>query len=193
MLHGYGADAHDLMGLADALDPNLLVISIQAPNRLDWGGYAWHNLYPAAIGFREDSESRLTSEKMLATDIQKIIELECGSIKNVTLLGFSQGAAMCYGLILRQQLHTTGLGIERVIALSGYIPEDAERVSILPPPIPRFFIGHGRFDELVKPEAADEAELILTNLGATIEKHLYPIPHGISDEEVVDVADWMSK
>jgi phospholipase/carboxylesterase len=191
MLHGYGADAQDLMGLADALDPELLIISIQAPNRLDWGGYAWYNLFPAPVGFREDPESRLISEQMLATDIHAIIEQEAGSLKNVILLGFSQGAAMCYGLILRQELHTKGVEIDRVVALSGYLPDDVKSLDIRSSTLPRFFIGHGRFDELVKTKAADEAEALLQKAGASVEKHLYPIPHGISEEELADVAQWL--
>jgi hypothetical protein len=44
MLHGYGANEYDLIGMADALDSRFTVISVRAPLSLGNGSYAWFPL-----------------------------------------------------------------------------------------------------------------------------------------------------
>ena len=45
MLHGRGADEADLIGIVEALDPRLAVVSVRAPLR--WGpGFAWYGAGP---------------------------------------------------------------------------------------------------------------------------------------------------
>ena len=41
LLHGLGADEHDLMGLASELDGRLLVVTLRAPLEYGPTGYAW--------------------------------------------------------------------------------------------------------------------------------------------------------
>ena len=44
LLHGYGSNEEDLMGLSAYLDARFLLVSIRAPYALDMGGFAWFSL-----------------------------------------------------------------------------------------------------------------------------------------------------
>ena len=44
LLHGYGANEEDLLGLAPYLDERLICVSARAPYALDFGGFAWFNI-----------------------------------------------------------------------------------------------------------------------------------------------------
>jgi phospholipase/carboxylesterase len=192
MLHGYGADANDLFPLSEAFPPELLVLSVQAPLTLPFGGFAWYNLTQTQVGFREDPVSRKASENLLAAELHKLIEREGGSINDITILGFSQGAAMGYGLVIRQDPAILGVSISRMITLSGYMPDDLQAAVQPGAKLPSFFIGHGEFDALIPPKAADDAAAVLAKVNADVVKHFYPIDHGISNQELADVLNWLT-
>src|SRR3989442_13398570 len=54
LLHGFGADEHDLLPIGHELDPRLRVVSLQAPIALDFGGRAWFNLQQTPEGLAFD-------------------------------------------------------------------------------------------------------------------------------------------
>ena len=59
LLHGYGADAQDLIPIAEQLGDSNLVISLQAPIPLGNGGYAWYYLAQTASGLIPGSSSTI--------------------------------------------------------------------------------------------------------------------------------------
>ena len=190
VLHGYGADENDLLPLADRLPGDHLIISFRAPLTLPWGGYAWYHLTQNATGgFRGDDLSRQKSEKMLIEELPYILRKEKGDAGNVTLMGFSQGAAMIYSLFARHDLAGLGIHVKKALCLSGYVPKDCsfagKDLSGL-----KVFMSHGKLDELIDPAALDEAEKILTKAGAEVTAKLYPIGHGISEATLQDMAAW---
>ncbi|MDP4219771.1 MAG: hypothetical protein Q8896_04985 [Bacteroidota bacterium] len=194
ILHGYGADEHDLLPLAQHFDPKLLTVSIQAPITLDWGGYAWYHLTQTAAGLGGDDESRMQSEQLLFDELPKIISEVGGDPTQVYLLGFSQGAAMCYSLLGRHDLSTKGINLLGVIILSGYVPDDVKEtlrrknLSNIP-----FFLSHGSADPLVPVISMYEALSILEEAGAKTFSKEYEIGHGLTEETVSDVRNWMDK
>jgi len=194
LLHGYGADEYDLLSFAEAFDPRFLTISIQGPYALPQGGRAWYDLRATLTGFTPDDPTRLASETKLATDLPEIVKLEGGNLNNLFILGFSQGAAMTYSLVGKGLLNAESIQLRGVITLSGYIPEDT-KVAIQNKDLSgqRFFVGHGLHDELIPSVAADTAESILTSAKASVEKRLYPIPHGVNELELADVAQWLAR
>jgi phospholipase/carboxylesterase len=194
ILHGYGGDEFDLLAIASRLDPSLLAISIQAPIKLDWGGYAWYHLEQTPSGLRGDSPTRIKSEEILIKELPDIIVKENGDLKNVYLMGFSQGAAMCYSLIDRHNLSKSGLGIKGVIALSGYVPDDV-RESLLEKDLSHipFFLSHGKYDELINPRAMHNAQSILEHAGAKTFAKEYETGHGLTEETVSDIRNWLEK
>src|SRR5256885_15846165 len=87
LLHGYGADEHDLLPIAHELDPRLRAVSLQAPLALDVGGRAWFNLEQTPDGFAFDPRE-VAEGVQLATEA--VEEIERGSPRPI-LCGFRQG------------------------------------------------------------------------------------------------------
>jgi len=109
------------------------------------------------------------------------------------LLGFSQGAAMCYALSLAMPDQIAGM-----IALAGFMPESTE--GPLPPDIevsglPKhgYLILHGLEDRRLPIEVARKAQSTLRSIGAAIEYHEYPIGHKISPQGMKDIEAWLRK
>lgn len=192
ILHGYGADENDLLPIASQLDPSFLAISIQAPIELGWGGYAWYHLEQTPEGLRGDHKTRIESEQLLIKEIPEIIRKESGDSNHVYLLGFSQGAALCYALLGRYDFSKVGLVIKGVIALSGYIPDDV-RESLLQKDLSGvpFFLSHGKFDDMIPIRAMHNAQSILEHTGATILAKEYEIGHGLTEETIADARNWI--
>ena len=44
MFHGYGSNKDDLFSFAKFMNPNFLIISIQAPIQMDYNSYCWWSL-----------------------------------------------------------------------------------------------------------------------------------------------------
>src|SRR5207248_1971842 len=113
LLHGRGADEHDLFPLLDALDPErrLHGYTPRAPLSLPPGGAHWYHVprvgYPDPATFAEGYGALTAWFDDLPYDADSVV-----------LGGFSQGAVMSYAL---------GIGRGRarpraLFALSGFIP-----------------------------------------------------------------------
>ena len=44
MFHGYGSNKDDLFSFAKFMNPNFLIISVQAPIQMDYNSYCWWSL-----------------------------------------------------------------------------------------------------------------------------------------------------
>lgn len=190
IMHGYGADEYDLLPIVKQFQGNYNAISIQAPIELDWGGFAWYHLTQTITGIHGDDASRIESEQKVVDFLRK--QKEDGKLGDVILLGFSQGAAMCYSLLANEAFHGLGLNLKAVISLSGYIPLDvrpklsARQLGGLP-----VFISHGLYDDLIPPQALDSAKELLEKQGATVTAKTYEIGHGLTEETIADINKWL--
>ncbi len=172
LLHGWGADAEDLMPLGSdlihGLEPSFELISLRAPNEHPQGvGRQWYGLFPpdwpAAVLAISDLVGRL-----------KTLESPRIPLRKTFLLGFSQGGAMA--LAAGCDLPLAGL-----ICCSGY-----QHPGWVPPAIsPPVLLSHGKNDEIVPFEASRqifsslsnksiESDLILFDGGHEIPRELVP-------------------
>jgi phospholipase/carboxylesterase len=196
VMHGYGANEFDLLGIADYFKEPLTVLSFRAPLPVQWGGHAWYQLSQNPDGtLLADDASRIESEEKILAELPGILEETESDAKNIYLMGFSQGAAMCYSLIGRHDLAKHGLGVKGVIAMSGYIPHDVmepmatRRFDGLP-----VFMSHGDEDMLVPAEGLTIAKEHLEKLGAKVDGRIYTrMGHSISDEVLADLTAWLTR
>ncbi len=196
VMHGYGANEFDLLGIADYFKEPLTVLSFRAPLPVQWGGHSWYHLSQNPDGsLLADDESRKQSEEKVLAELPGILEETESDPSNLYFMGFSQGAAMCYSLIGRHDLAKHGLGVRGVIAMSGYIPKDVmepmatRRFEGLP-----VFMSHGDEDLLIQSEALPIAKEHLTKLGAEVDGRIYTqMGHSISDEVLVDLTAWLTR
>jgi phospholipase/carboxylesterase len=192
VLHGYGTDEYDLLPIAEQIGRQFLIISLQAPIERPNGGHAWYDLIQTENGIIPDDLSRHESEEMLVANLANIINQEGGDVNRVVLMGFSQGAAVIYSLLIVYDLKNYGITPIASINLSGYIPRDIlEAISEKQFDGFPFFISHGEFDELIPMQALGEAEKLLTKQGADVTARMYSVGHGALPETVEDIISWM--
>ena len=102
--------------------------------------------------------------------------------EKLVLMGFSQGAALCFALA--ETLQTTP---KAVIALAGYYPEgEPGRIAQIP-----VFWGHGIRDELVPVERAREDVKMLEDLGANVQYCETDVGHKLGIECTRGLKNWL--
>ncbi len=171
LLHGRGADEHDLFPLLDALDPErrLLGLTPRAPLSLPPGGAHWYRL--GGIPTPDPATFRSTFE--LASDWLDALPFPP---ERIVLGGFSQGAVLSFAL---------GLGGGRprpaaIVALSGFMPEvegfalDLTELDGYP-----VAIGHGVLDPVISVEWSRAARAAFEAAGAEVTYRESPLPHTV--------------
>jgi len=191
-MHGLGADAQDMVGLAEHLDLDVAVrhVFIDAPVRpvtLNNGMpmRAWYDIFGMQLTNREDREGVLQSDDMVRQVIAS--QLADGfSDGQIFLAGFSQGGAMALFTGLRTETRLGG-----IIALSSYLPlaEECQLVQDKNTPI---FLAGGQFDTMVLPLWTQKTVSHLRAQGfQQITAHEYPMAHAVCAEEMQDLAQWL--
>ena len=171
LLHGRGADEHDLFPLLDLLDPDrrLHGFTPGGPLSLPPGGRHWYVVprvgYPDPRTFGDSLE--MLEEFLASTGFSR---------EQTVLGGFSQGTAMSYALGLRAGTPPPAA----ILALSGFIPTvdgwegDLESRAGLP-----VAIGHGTQDPVIPVEFAHDARDRLEAAGADVRYQESPMGHQI--------------
>jgi len=172
LLHGWGADADDLLDLAEVLvEPTVSVVALQAPLPHPGGsGRQWYDLqqpnWPQLPAARANLLERLGA---LASEVP---------LEQTVVLGFSQGAAMALDVATAGE----GLPLAGLISCSGY-PHPAWEPGLQANKT--ILLTHGEQDPVV-PYGASEvlqeqlrrsgigAELIGFAGGHTIDSSLFP-------------------
>ena len=169
LLHGWGADADDLLDLGSALlGPEaaaVSVVALRAPLPHPGGiGRQWYDLampeWPQLPAARADLLGRL---RALAG---------AGSVplERTALLGFSQGAAMAVDVAIGGELPLAGL-----ISCSGYPHPGWEPLRPLMP----ILLTHGTQDPVVPFAASEELEQRLKASGGSVQRLVFSGGHGI--------------
>lgn len=191
LLHGYGSNEEDLFSFATELPNDSYVISVRAPYDLQPYGHAWYAIYFDADENKfSDNVQAKQSVELIAGFIDEIVKQYPIDAKNVTLIGFSQGAILSYATAL-----TYPEKVAKVVALSGYfnqeiMPEviDTKAISHL-----KFFVSHGSVDQVIPVEWARKAKPALENLGLEVEYHEYPVGHGVAPQNFFDFKNWLQR
>jgi phospholipase/carboxylesterase len=183
LLHGRGADEHDLLPLAEAFDQRFLVISARAPLER-FGGYHWYDLVEMGVPEPATFADSLGRLQRFVREVLAAFPLAGGKIY---LLGFSQGAMMSGSLLL-----TIPDQIAGAVLLSGYLPLEqglsipTERLAGKP-----VFIGHGTADRVLPIALGRQSRDYLRGAGVDLTYREYAMPHQISQQEHQDVAVWL--
>lgn len=183
LLHGYGADGADLLGLADPLGPHMpdtVFIAPDAPERCvnNPFGYQWFPIPwldgsdPVAAGVSQ----RASAEKLDAF-IGKVLEDEGVTSSQVVLFGFSQGTMMSLYVAPRRAEPLAG-----IVGFSGRLlePESLAREAVSKPPV---LLVHGDADDIVPISSLQEAGDALTKAGFETYAHVMKgTAHGIAPD-----------
>lgn len=197
-MHGLGADGADFVPIVRELDltgcPGIRFIFPHAqtmPVTIN-GGYvmrAWYDILGMDLVRREDEPGLRKSQKQIEQLIAREIERGIPSEK-IVLAGFSQGCAMTLQTGLRHSQKLAGL-----LCLSGYLPLHttiaAERNAVNNSTA--IFMAHGRGDNVVTIDRAENSRDLLKELGYAIEWHEYAMPHSVCEEEIDDIGPWLKR
>lgn len=189
LLHGYGSNEEDLFSFAGELPEELCVIAVRAPYSIQPFGYAWYAInFDAAYGKWTDIPQAKESIKKILHFLEEACRVYNLDRETVTLLGFSQGAVLSYALALSHPE-----GINRVIALSGYIDEklllpgyESKDHSSL-----EIYASHGQMDMVIPPEWAQKAPELLEKLEIAHTYQEFPVGHGVSPANFASLLDWL--
>jgi phospholipase/carboxylesterase len=186
--HGRGADEHDLLGLADVLDPGrrLHVVTPRAPLQLPgWPGNHWYVV--PRVGY-PDPDTWHAAYDQLAGFHDELWERTGTTPKTTVLGGFSMGSVMSYSL---------GLGADRpapagILAFSGFIPiVEGWEPSLEDRRDLRVFIAHGRHDPVMEVGFARRARELLEAGGLDVEYHESDAAHHIDPAHVEPAVAWL--
>ncbi len=184
MLHGYGSNEQDLVGLAPHLDSRFLTISVRAPLSLDFNAYAWFPLEVSESGIvphYEKAQAACVQVRELVAELKREY-----AVDRVFLLGFSQGASMSVAVGLADPGAFAG-----VASLSGFcvpemMPKERESVDGLP-----VFMTHGRWDMVIPIKQGRESHELLAELPLELTYKEYSMGHEINQECLEDLKDWL--
>ncbi len=188
LLHGRGADRHDLKPLGRFLPGTTALLTPQAPFPGEpWGygpGWAW---YRYVADDRVVPETLAQSLEYLDAFILSLPDLLPFAPGPLVLGGFSQGGTTSMAYALKHPGR-----VPQVVNLSGFLADapvvevSAERVAGT-----RFFWGHGEADPAIPHRLAVRGRARLAEAGAGLTAHDYGAGHTITPEEVQDLSRWL--
>jgi len=178
LLHGYGSDERDMLGLARELPPEVDVICLRAPGELENGGYAWFDISIDEQGFGFDDEGFRYSTALV---IQALPSLFLDSLPFV-IGGFSQGAMVAAAVTLVDP------SVNAAWLMSGAFPPSVEM-----PLSPRrpYLVQHGTLDPVLPVAMGRTLAKRLEDAGQAVEYLEYPMAHSISPVSLRDGMDWL--
>ena len=189
-LHGRGANAFDLLGLAPHIcSGRFLVICPQGPLETpiapDAMGYAW---YPMSLGGPPDVAAILSSQKQLKDFLDECLRQYPIDPKKLVVLGFSQGGVMAYSLALANPERFAALAI-----LSSWLPKELlprlnvnDAVQSLPT-----LIQHGTQDSMIEVARARSSVETLRELQVPLTYREYEMGHEIRPRSLLDLSAWL--
>jgi phospholipase/carboxylesterase len=184
LLHGRGADEHDLAPLLDLLDPERRLVGVTpgGPLRLPPGGRHWYVV--PRVGFPEP-ETFHASLELLARELPELTGVPW---ERTILGGFSQGTVMAYALALGAGRPTPA----GLVALSGFIPTVEGWTADLVRPGLDVWIAHGRRDPVISVDFARDARARLESAGVAVRYHESDAGHHVDPRTASELPAWVA-
>jgi phospholipase/carboxylesterase len=206
LLHGYGSNGDDLIGLAPffaSVLPDTIFYSPNAPQSIEgtfMSGFQWFSLETfdpdlmrrdptrMAEKFKLFHQGAASSTAAVNSYIDKVLAVHSLEDRKLGLLGFSQGAMMSLHVGLRRKKQLGGI-LSYSGALTGADVLAAEIRS--KPPVA---LVHGDSDPVIPHQALAEAGKALASVGIQAEMHtVRGLQHGINAEAAKFGASFLCK
>lgn len=180
LVHGWLGNENVMWTFASTAPAGMALFSPRGVFPAD-GGYGWFSEQPT-------EEDVLVGVRALEAFILALPRQHPIDRKRVTLMGFSQGAAVCAAL----WLHNPGIA-ERVALLAGFLPRPARAWATRGRLNGRSaFIAHGLNDTTVPLEQAQVMRDSLERAGAEVTYGEYLIGHKMNSQALRDLKEWLA-
>ncbi|MCP3985926.1 MAG: hypothetical protein GY723_16210 [bacterium] len=191
-LHGWGANAHDLLGLAPILHGGqALVLSPQGPVAFEISqgmlGFGW---WPITEDREIDPEAFETASKAIESFLDEAGRRYPIDPRKTVIVGFSQGGVMAYDLVLRNPERFAGL-----VALSSWFPDHVDEQVPRQPALENFpaLLIHGTEDPMIPVERAQQSREKLIARGVNVQYREYEMQHEIRPEALRELVVWLEE
>ncbi len=191
-LHGWGANAHDLLGLAPSIHGGrALVLCPQGPIAVPYGGgehgWGWFSLTPGAP---PDVAAFRHAAGLLSRFVDDALERYPIDRERLVPIGFSQGGMMAYELALRDPARFAGVG-----ALSAWFPAPLAEDLPKRPEQEGFptLVVHGTRDAMIDVERARESRELLRPFGVALTYREFDMGHEIRPEALRVILRWLDE
>ncbi|MDJ0789903.1 MAG: dienelactone hydrolase family protein [Myxococcota bacterium] len=193
-LHGFGASAHDLLGLAPVLHGGgALVLCPQGPLAFEIAkgmlGFGW--AMPQAEGTPDPGIAEYErSADLVRGFLAAAKERYPIDPRKVVPMGFSQGGVLAYDLVLRNPQDFAGL-----IALSSWLPAQIDEAIPAQEGLDDFpaLVIHGSDDPMIPIERGQESRERLMKRGLNVAFREYPMGHEIGPDGMREIVTWIEE
>ncbi|MCH2171612.1 alpha/beta hydrolase-fold protein [Myxococcota bacterium] len=191
-LHGWGASAHDLLGLAPLIHRGEAVMlcpqgPVSVPIQPGMSGYGW---FPLGQGREPDATEVDAAAQALLEFIERAKRSFPVDPHKLVILGFSQGGVMAYRLALDDPSRFSGL-----VALSSWLPD---ALAAQQGPGPAFedlpsLVMHGTEDPMIPVARGQDSRDSLLRLGVPTVYREYEMGHEINPEALRSLVGWLDE
>lgn len=191
-LHGWGANALDLLGLAPYVSAGrFLALCPQGPVQTPIGpravGYGW---FPSTGGGPPHMPAVLSAREQIRHFLEQALQRYPIDPDRLVVLGFSQGGVMAYSLALGAPDRFAAL-----VALSTWLPpavleQGADLAACRELPI---LVQHGSRDDLVPVDRARKAVETLRQGRMPLTYREYEIGHEINAQSLMEISSWLDE
>jgi phospholipase/carboxylesterase len=183
VMHGIGSNEQNMLSLVNGIEEQFFIFSIRG--HLEHPpGFAYFTIQGYGKPHRDVFDQAIGKLTGFIDDAIKQYPLD---IRNLYLLGFSQGAILSMTLGL-----TLGERIKGIVALSGYIPgfvKDEYKVNSVDQM--SLFISHGEMDQVLPYDWGVESNEYFRRLGADVTFKSYHEGHTVSLQNFQDYKNWL--
>ena len=185
LIHGKGADEHDLAPIVPFIDPEgrFLTVLPRAPIPF-MSGWHWYN----TTGIPQGGPEFVSSVDAL----DDLLDSSCAEYglerTQAIVAGFSQGCALTLALGLRRSDRPRPAGL---LAMSGFFPEPdgLEYDFAAPPPV---LLQHGVHDQMIPVAQGRRSVSRLGAEGVPVVYREYRMGHEVVPESLQDAVAWLA-
>jgi len=185
LLHGYGSNERDLLGLTAMFPNSGDVVALRAPIELRAGAYCWFPIQGHTNGSTPDTMLYHLAGNQLQEWIDWIVVKENLVGKKIFIAGFSQGAMMCYEMARRKANSFAGIiGFSGSAKALNHLSETSNCGADM-------LMTHGTANEVLTYASGQEAKTKLEKCGAQVEFFTFGGGHQITDEAAEKARVWL--
>ena len=172
LLHGWTGDENAMWIFTSSFPKDAVLLAPRGLFAVPLGGYSWHehkaHSWPRIDDFLPAIEVIL--------NVLSPANFPQAELSQISLVGFSQGAALAYSLAL---IHPDRVRL--LVGLSGFMPEGVSHlVQDQPLMEKKVFIAHGSQDEIVPIEKARQSVKLLQQSGANVSYCEHDVGHKLN-------------